>query len=276
MQVSFEYLAQHLPPRCRKFRELKLADSCTVEIAETTDAPVAIRHQGHLADKTVELRFHAGRLWEKSDEALADVIRTLAPRCYFAAEAVRRDVAMTDPAIGRVQEGAARREAIAAIEHSAANLLLIDGVLHTYAEEPYWTISHGISWCSISLSTADPEEVREWPSHYMYRADQLAEARRCAEAENEKDYQVEGSCEVLIPAALRLDPYGAARNRKIAKAVEKIRDLEDHVGFDPGKTIPAELGKAIGSAVSDLAEKAGWTAHERMAFAQAIIAKIEH
>lgn len=203
--VKFRYTLEITRYRKRNSEEVRISDSVPVEVRSVTsqEAPVAFRFQGEERSpwegKAIELRSFGGSLWRPLATVNYDSKRgqTAAPltASELQAKLARNDLASGTPfalgsayhdhkrsttleEIGRCKIAGngeeIRAAAIRELHELAAEVLVVDGILHQPAVEPVYVIrtyGNGAEYGDIEIGFVS-NVSHETPPGQVFRADQ--------------------------------------------------------------------------------------------------------
>lgn len=274
IDVEIEYLAEILPPRARKPKPVRVTDRHTVTVADVAgaDAPVALLYSEELDAQKTAIRAFNGGLWAPYQGDAA----TLAAKIGSIKTNVRpyarwRADILGDAKAGTLTDAQQRRDAISDAEERAREFVVIDGVIHAPAPEPYFEAWAGR--ISVKASFIGPTYTT-LSKRNEFRADQYAEAVSYAQrgTGGTQTPFIIGSITVLDPSVLRHDPQGAELRKQSDLLVDNI--VRAAMGKSALNT-PEGVARFTAALLRRLDTDIGWTAHERAAFRRTLLDEMD-
>lgn len=241
--ITFRYIENEIPPRCRKARDVKHEGALEVEIRQATsrEAPIALRETArrwNYSTKTWEERhfvhrWYGGHLWSNhfinSDrEPIPET-----PECPDRVYCYSKSRTGLEVAHQEIQEWADRH-------------LMIDGQHWLRVPEPIYWISHTvergqeyperIGIIKVAWDRRDTYNCTNWD---IFRIDQLGEAKAQAETKFSSGkadrFRILNEFEILIPEAVQRQPQREAleiARTQLQKNFQDFLDSRDRWDFN--------------------------------------------
>lgn len=250
--IQYRYIAEVIPPRCRKSRRVEQASTITLTIHEVTatEAPIAIVERSHDWDDNsneipvaVEYRWWGKRLWIRSRfQRVSRGEWETQTAAQFQQDPYPFDLAEPSRHDYHWYESLSQRRA--GFRRWAASILFVDGERWVVSGEPRYVImtfglghNHGLGH-GTDLTTDTGYNGNIGRGRY-FRVDQyalaLAETARIATARGDtkalpvEETQQPTRFDILIPEAVRLNPArehgnGCAFTNGIEAMIESTSD----------------------------------------------------
>jgi hypothetical protein len=248
LTIPFSYRASVTRRKCRNPEDMFFRDAVEIEIPECTgaEAPVAFKWTDRLGrsdfDKSVEIRYFDGEFWAPEGSYLGGsverhlpidyVLKTLDPEEGLKnplfgniRDVMKCDIA--DPNEFRFFDQGDRETERRKIEEMCDNLVIIDGMVWTRTQEPFYTLRTG-SWNSTYLSyKISSSFIFSEDPRFVFSAlefDDMVAHHAKLEAGGQEVGNLDDCerIEVLMPEVVRSDRKGPA----ILKAIEEVLDCD--------------------------------------------------